>query len=51
MNETGESGHFLSTECTIALYMSELFTAGYGFANDTDQISVANELNGRKIGM
>ncbi|ELT89294.1 hypothetical protein CAPTEDRAFT_163643 [Capitella teleta] len=49
MNETGETGRFLSTECTVALYMSELFTSGYGFANDTQQIRAAGKINGRKI--
>lgn len=50
MNKTGQKGDFLSTECLMSLYMSKLFTNGYGFANDTQQIVGTSEVAEWSIG-
>ncbi len=48
--ETGRSGQFLSVECTIGLYTSLLFTKGYGFPNNTRQITAKENINGEPVG-
>lgn len=50
LKPTPEREMFISKPCSIGLYMSLLFTRGYGFSNHTQQIVAAEKIDGHPIG-
>jgi len=49
-NLTLREKEFRSTECLVGLYMPILFSKGYGFSNDTNQIQAQDKINNKSIG-
>jgi len=47
---SSQDRNYISGRCAVALYAAILFTRGYGFTNDTQQIRVVTDINDQAIG-